>query len=251
MAQEAYSRVVIDRKLREAGWDIENDKQVVFEDHGDAGRADYVLKDSSGRPIAIIEAKRSEIDPYSAKNQAYQYVQSQYPKVRYIYLANDKLIYFWDLEGKSDAVIVPSFYSQDDLTRRLQTGEINLAKPLMSEKVGLEYFSDVAEGVTLRDYQVPAWESIAEGYDKGKRAFLLEMATGTGKTVLASLIISRFIRTNNAQNILFVVDRKSLAIQTKNTFERLLRGVSSVGTYWGSNKKILLVQMSLSLQFSH
>jgi type I site-specific restriction endonuclease len=67
---EAFSRVVIDRKLREAGWDIEDSSQVVFEDHGDAGRSDYVLKDSKGAPLAVIEAKAPAIDPYIAKKQA-------------------------------------------------------------------------------------------------------------------------------------------------------------------------------------
>src|ERR1035437_4352123 len=72
--KEPFSRVIIDRKLREVGWDIEDSRQVIFEDHGNAGRADYVLKDTSGKPIAIIEAKAPNIDPYSAKNQASNYV---------------------------------------------------------------------------------------------------------------------------------------------------------------------------------
>ncbi|MDB5204921.1 MAG: box helicase [Candidatus Taylorbacteria bacterium] len=236
---EAYSRVIIDKKLREAGWDIEDPAQVIFEDHGDAGRADYVLKDSSGHAIALIEAKRPDVDPYSAKKQAFDYIQAQYPKVRFIYLANDKLVYLWDLDGGGDAQIVPAFFSREDLVRRQSSRAMNLAKKFSEEKVTEGYFSDVADNVTLRPYQLAAWESIAENYDKGKHAFLLEMATGTGKTVLASLIISRFLRTNNAQNVLFLVDRKSLAIQTKNTFEKLLRGVSAVGTYWGSNRKNL------------
>jgi type I restriction enzyme R subunit len=237
--QEAYSRVIIDRKLREAGWDIEDSSQVVFEDHGDAGRADYVLKDSAGHAVALIEAKRPDIDPYTAKKQALDYIEVQYPKVRFIYLANDKLIYLWDLDGGGDAQVVPAFYSQEDLQRRHNIKGLNLAKKFAEEVISETYFEDVADGVKLRPYQIEAWESIANGYDESKRAFLLEMATGTGKTVLASLIISRFLRTNNAQNILFVVDRKSLAIQTKTTFEKLLRGVSSVGTYWGSNRKNL------------
>ncbi len=239
MSQEAYSRVVIDRKLRESGWDIEDSRQVVFEDHGNAGRADYVLKDGSGRAIALIEAKKPEIDPYSAKKQASDYIELQYPHVRFIYLANDKLIYFWDLDGGGDAQVVPAFYSQDDLVRRQSVRSQNLAKKLTEETIQKDYFTDVADSAILRPYQLSAWETIADGYDAGKRAFLLEMATGTGKTMLASLIISRFLRTNNAQNVLFLVDRKSLAIQTKNTFERLLRGVSAVGTYWGSNRKNL------------
>lgn len=236
---EAYSRVIIDKKLREAGWDIESSSQVIFEDHGDAGRTDYVLKDTSGHAIALIEAKRPDVDPYSAKKQAFDYVQVQYPKVRFIYLANDKLTYLWDLDGGGDAVIVPAFFSQEDLIRRQSSRSMNLAKKFSEEQVTESYFNDVADNVTLRPYQIAAWNSIAEGFDKGKHAFLLEMATGTGKTVLASLIISRFLRTNNAQNVLFLVDRRSLAIQTKTTFEKLLRGVSAVGTYWGSNRKNL------------
>ncbi len=237
---EAYSRVIIDKKLRGAGWDIENSSQVVFEDHGDAGRADYVLKDTSGHAIALIEAKRPEVDPYSAKKQAFDYVQAQYPKVRFVYLANDKLVYLWDLDGGGDATVVPAFFSQEDLMRRQSSRSMNLAKKFSEDPVIENYFSDVTDNVILRPYQIDAWNAIAENYDKGKRAFLLEMATGTGKTVLAALIISRFLRSNNAQNVLFLVDRKSLAIQTKNTFERLLRGVSSVGTYWGSNRKNLI-----------
>lgn len=236
---EAYSRVIIDKKLRAAGWDIESPVQVVFEDHGDAGRTDYVLKDTAGHALALIEAKRPDIDPYSAKKQAYDYVQLQYPKVRFIYLANDKLTYLWDLDGGGDAQIVPAFFSQEDLMRRQSARSMNLGKKFSEEPVTDAYFNDVTDNVTLRPYQIAAWNSIAEGFDNGEKAFLLEMATGTGKTVLASLIISRFLRTNNAQNVLFLVDRKSLAIQTKNTFERLLRGVSAVGTYWGSNRKNL------------
>ena len=236
---EAYSRVIIDRKLRETGWDIENPSEVIFEDHGDAGRTDYVLKDTSGHAIALIEAKRPDIDPYSAKKQAYDYVQAQYPNIRFIYLANDKLVYQWDLDAGGDATVVPAFFSQEDLMRRRSSRAMNLAKKFSEDPITEGYFGDVTDNVTLRPYQLDAWNAIAENYDAGKQAFLLEMATGTGKTVLAALIISRFLRSNNAQNVLFVVDRKSLAIQTKNTFERLLRGVSSVGTYWGSNRKNL------------
>ena len=57
MQNEAYSRAVIDQHLKDIGWDILDTNQVVFEDHGAAGRADYVLKDKQGKPIALIEAK--------------------------------------------------------------------------------------------------------------------------------------------------------------------------------------------------
>lgn len=237
---EAKSRVVIDRKLREAGWGIEDSNQVVFEDHGIAGRSDYVLKDSRGMPIAVIEAKSPETDPYTAKNQARAYVEQQYPTVEYIYLANDHKIYFWDL-SRGDAV--PSdagFFSQEDLERKRALGRVSNVEPLGRSVVDQDYFSDVTDQIKLRPYQVDAWNAIAKDYDEQKkRAFLLEMATGTGKTVLASLIISKFLRTNNASRVLFIVDRQSLATQTKGSFERVLRSLSSVGVYWGGRRQNL------------
>lgn len=239
--KEAFSRVVIDRKLREAGWDIEDESQVIFEDHGAAGRSDYVLKDSKGTAIAIIEAKSHSIDPYNAKKQARDYIELQYPQVAYIYLANDEKIYFWDL-GEGDAVASDGgFFSREDLERKRAAGHISNIEPLMQKVVSSEYFSDVNDQIKLRDYQIDAWNAIAEGYDtKHKRAFLLEMATGTGKTMLASLIISKFLRTNNANRVLFIVDRQSLASQTRQTFERVLRNVSAVGVYWGGKRNNLV-----------
>lgn len=236
--KEPFSRVVIDRKLREVGWDIEDLRQVTFEDHGNAGRADYVLKDTSGKPIAIIEAKAPNIDPYSAKNQANNYVKLQYPNVDFIYLANDNIIYFWDL-GQGDAIPVSSFFSQADLIKKRQSGRLNNVEPLTRKTVDEDYFQNVSDSVNLRPYQIEAWNTVSKLFDKNKREFLLEMATGTGKTVLAALMISKFIRTNNAQTVLFIVDRKQLAMQTKNVFESLLRDIAVVGTYWGSNRKNL------------
>lgn len=239
--KEAFSRVVIDRKLREAGWDIEDESQVVFEDHGSAGRADYVLKDSKGRPIAVVEAKAPEIDPYTAKKQARDYVELQYPMADYVYLANDEKIYFWDL-GHGDAIPSDSgFFSREDLERKRASGRVNNVEPLLQKEVTDDYFSDVSETIKPYYYQIDAWKAIAKDYDeKNKRAFLLEMATGTGKTILASLIISKFLRTNNASRVLFVVDRQSLAIQTKGKFEQLLHNLSKVGVYWGGKRQSLL-----------
>ncbi len=239
--KEAFSRIIIDRKLREAGWDIEDESQVVFEDHGAAGRADYVLKDLKGRPIVIIEAKAPDIDPYTAKKQAHDYVELQYPMVDYIYLANDEKIYFWDL-GHGDATPSDSgFFSREDLERKRASGRVNNVEPLLQKAVTPEYFSDVSDVIKPYFFQIDAWNSIADDYDnRNKRAFLLEMATGTGKTILASLIISKFLRTNNASRVLFVVDRQSLAIQAKSKFEQLLRNISKVGIYWGGKHQNLL-----------
>ena len=70
MTRETDARIVIDRLLREARWDIENKDQVSTEEPARDGRADYLLKNTRTQPMAIVEAKRFSIDPYSAKKQA-------------------------------------------------------------------------------------------------------------------------------------------------------------------------------------
>jgi type I site-specific restriction endonuclease len=68
--QETDARIIIDRKLREAGRDIESKLQVSTEVTTAGKRADYLLRDHSGRELAVIEAKKGNIDPYTAKQQA-------------------------------------------------------------------------------------------------------------------------------------------------------------------------------------
>src|SRR3989344_4873322 len=74
--RETDARILIDRRLREADWDIEEKNQVSTEETSQSGRADYILKDSRGRAIAVIEAKRFAVDPASAKQQALSYAES-------------------------------------------------------------------------------------------------------------------------------------------------------------------------------
>jgi hypothetical protein len=74
--RETDTRMIIDRKLREAGWDIENKNHVVTEEPTKTGRVDYLLKNRRGRPLGIIEAKRFSIEPEAAKQQALEYALS-------------------------------------------------------------------------------------------------------------------------------------------------------------------------------
>lgn len=73
MPTEADARIVVDRLLREAGWNIEDKSQVSTEEAAADGRADYVLKNQRSQPLAPIETKRFSVDPYSAKEQAREY----------------------------------------------------------------------------------------------------------------------------------------------------------------------------------
>ncbi len=76
--------------------------------------------------------------------------------------------------------------------------------------------------LNLRGYQIQALDEIAKGFDAGNRKFLLEMATGTGKTILCAALIRRFLITRNAERVLFIVDRIDLAKQTIEDFNVIL-----------------------------
>ena len=105
-SSEADARIVVDRLLREAGWNIEDKNQVTTEESIKDGRADYLLLDSRSRPLAVVEAKRFSKDPYTAKEQAEIYAQELLAP--FIFLSNGTDTYFWDYD-KSDARLVDSF----------------------------------------------------------------------------------------------------------------------------------------------
>src|SRR3990167_7265010 len=112
--RETDARILIDRKLREAGWDPENKNQVSTEETSEVGRADYILKDGRGRGIAVVEAKRFSVEPASAKQQALQYAESI--KAEFIFLSNGEEIYFWDYKQRPEQKVA-TFYSQRDLEK--------------------------------------------------------------------------------------------------------------------------------------
>lgn len=239
---EQDARIVINRRLIEAGWILEgNNKNVLTEQGSDSGILDYLLLDRNGSNLAVIEAKRDTIDPYMAKNQARGYAEAK--RCRYVFLANSEQIYFWDLE-EGDASPIERFISAEDLQRR---HELKLARKPLSQ---VEHDKNIAG----RPYQVEASDLIAEEFDKGKRAFLLEMATGTGKTRVSAAIIKRFLKARQVERVLFVVDRIELAKQAIDTFQMMLGEEYGVARYkpgrheGGANIIVATIQ-SLNVHF--
>ncbi|MGH7889364.1 MAG: DEAD/DEAH box helicase family protein, partial [Thermodesulfobacteriota bacterium] len=70
----------------------------------------------------------------------------------------------------------------------------------------------------LRYYQRDAIEATESAIVKGKRAMLIAMATGTGKTFMTVAQIYRLLESKAAKRILFLVDRRALAAQTIREF---------------------------------
>ena len=109
----------IDTKLYAAGWDVNNLSQVAqefdisvplpdgvseprtpFEGHQ---FSDYVLLGRDGKPLAVVEAKKTSNDAAIGREQAKQYcynIQKQFNcKLPFCFYTNGLEIHFWDLES--------------------------------------------------------------------------------------------------------------------------------------------------------
>ena len=219
---EAFSRILIDRALEESGWNLLDPQHVQFEQNTATGRADYLLKDSLGRVLCVLEAKREDLDPYDAKEQARGYAGNLNAPL--VILSNGREQWFWNYEraDQRDAFRIERLPSRDDLERVLLKN-LQPPRPLQTEVIRPEYLHELRADLTLRGYQIRAMDEIAKEHDDaGRRKFLLEMATGTGKTLLCAALIRRFLVTKNAERVLFIVDRIELATQTMEEFNVVL-----------------------------
>jgi len=223
-SSEADARIIIDDLLKQAGW-TPSDKSQVLTEHpiAEVGRADYVLLSRNGRPLAVIEAKRSAIQPYAAKQQALPYARKI--DAPFIFLTNGELIYFWDY-GNDDARIVNSFFSRRDLERLV---EMRATRKALATIEIPEHYIRQGETRTVRPYQREAMKALDQAVELGKRRFLIELPTGTGKTDLVCLYIKRLIQAGRAERVLFLVDREQLAKQALEAIQDILGQYSS---YW-------------------
>lgn len=233
MPTEADTRIVIDRLLREAGWDVENKSIVSTEEPTADGRADYLLKNHRTQPLAVLEAKRFSIDPYSAKKQAQDYAISL--TAPFVLLSNGREHYLWDLNESGDARPVLGFPSQADLERRAnlrlhRPGSIETSLRAIPIPTGFRFRG---EDVEVRPYQRQCLEKADEAIIAGRRRLLFEMATGTGKTLTIAMLMKRWFQAAMISRVLFLADRIELAKQAKETFDDYLRDYPSTLLFGG------------------
>jgi type I restriction enzyme, R subunit len=217
---EAFSRILIDKALEFSGWNLLDPRQLRFELNGVTGRSDYVLSGERG-PLCVLEAKREGLDPYDAKEQARGYAENL--NAPFIILSNGREHWFWNYTRYDrDAYRIERLPSLADL-ERLRLKNLQPPRPLMSEVVASDYLKKFRPDLVVRRYQIEAIDTVSRQFDeKALRKFLLEMATGTGKTLLCAALIRRFLTTRNAERVLFIVDRIELAKQTLEDFSVVL-----------------------------
>lgn len=234
---EAETRqALIDPALKKAGWDVTNPDQVGLEIPVDgfdpqawkqleaklkrlreaggaytvdlpAGISDYALYRPNGEIVAVVEAKRTSIDPRLAAQAQVEFYVTEIEKQQsfrpFAFMTNGRQIHFWDV-GQANPREVQGFFSPADLENRLYLRQNK--RPLTQATLN--------PAITDRAYQLQAIRRTAEAFEQqGKRKALLVMATGTGKTRTAMGLVDLFLRTNQARRILFVADRDALVEQ--------------------------------------
>jgi len=222
---EAKTRtLLIDTMLTQAGWDLKNKEQVSLEypvEHqptkSGVGYADYVLWSDNGKPLAVIEAKRSsEKGLQIGREQARIYadgLEKMTGQRPVIFYTNGYETYLWDDAQYNSCRLVYGFYSYESLAyllyqRRYRINEIEQCNP------------DV--DIAGRSYQIEAIKSVASQFQNQRRKSLIVQATGTGKTRVAIAISELLLRNAWAKRILFLCDRKELRRQADNAYKSFL-----------------------------
>ena len=241
--QEASARIIIDKLLRESGWVLPGDDgkvNVETETRNDSGFADYTLLDSKGSYLCIIEAKRELKSPLDGKEQARGYADSL--GCRFVILSNGIQHYQWDLEQGSPFVI-DQFPTQQqiELRREKFNPPVKEDEKISNNYIGVTQHPNFEKDPNyldeskrsdfltrnkirvLRDYQLGAVHSVQKSVQDGKDRFLLEMATGTGKTLVSCAIIKMFLRLYKVNRVLFLVDRLELETQAQKEFDEVLK----------------------------
>jgi len=259
--KEASARIKINKLLESAGWrffadangpaniQLEPSVKLKTQDIDNLGEnfekitkgfIDFLLLNDKGFPFIVLEAKAEDKSPLDGKEQARKYAKSQ--NCRFIILSNGNLHYFWDLERGNPYVITAfptptSVIGYQKITpdpKRLieeVVGDDYVAltqRPLYASEAAWKNESERARFIEinglrfLRLYQKKAIYAIQQSVAKGNDRFLLEMATGTGKTLTAAAIIKLFLRSGNARRVLFLVDRLELEDQALKAFRKVL-----------------------------
>lgn len=224
---EAATRdLFIDLMLREAGWDLDDPRDREYAVTGmpnssGTGFVDYVLWGADGRPLALVEAKRTRRDATAGRQQAKLYadaLEAAFGRRPVIFYSNGYEHWMWD-----DVVAPPrqvaGFFTRDELELAIQRRMSAL--PLADMAINPE--------IAGRYYQERAIRRICESFevDRERRA-LVVMATGAGKTRTVIALVDVLMRAGWVKRVLFLADRTALVKQAANAFKTHLPDVAPV-----------------------
>lgn len=226
MTPEEKARRVIDDKLRQSGWVIQDLNRLnlsvslgvaVREFPTSTGEVDYALF-VDGRPVGVVEAKRSEagqsitdVEVQSGRyaKSSFKWVKNDYA-IRFVYEATDKLIRFTDYKDiKYRSRTVFSFHRPETIFEWICQPD--------TLRNNMKHFPSL-DVKGFRKCQINAINNLEQSFVDNRPKALIQMATGAGKTFTAITAAYRLLKYGNMKRILFLVDTKSLGEQAEREF---------------------------------
>ena len=216
-------KIYIDTMLLDAGWvegrDWMNEVELPgMPNKSEVGYADYVLYGDDGRPLAVVEAKRTCVDVAKGRQQAKLYadiLEQKYHRRPVIFLTNGFETRITD--NRYPERRCAAIWSKRDLEKlfNLQTLRTSLKNVTVNKNIAGRW------------YQEGAIKAVCDDFDrKNRRKSLLVMATGSGKTRTVIALCDVLLQHGWVKNILFLADRNSLVTQAKRSFVNLLPDLS-------------------------
>lgn len=226
MTPEQSAREVIDRKLLQSGWIIQDVKSLnpmaamgvaVREFPTSTGEVDYALF-VEGVPVGVVEAKKSEagenitaVEKQSVRyaNSSFKWVKCEY-RIRFAYEATDKLTRFTDYADiKYRSRKVFSFHRPETLAALLKQPD--------TLRNNMKHFPPL-DTTGFRQCQITAIQNLDASFAHNKPRALVQMATGAGKTFTAITSVYRLLKYGKMNRVLFLVDTRSLGEQAEREF---------------------------------
>ena len=204
MPEAETRKLYIDCWLKEAGWDvlsvdnqrmpckagIEIKVENMPNDKG-FGFCDYVLFGRDGKPLAVVEAKKKDVDPIKGEHQAQLYADCLEKEIGYrpvVYYTNGYETRI--IEKGYPARTIYGFHTLEELELLVQKRENRQITDLA-----------VDSNIAGRPYQKMAITSVCEHLNSKHRKALIVMATGTGKTRTAIALVELLKRNNFIKNV--------------------------------------------------
>jgi type I restriction enzyme R subunit len=212
----------IDLDLKLAGWEFKRDivkeyPVVGMPNNAESGFVDYVLFGDNGKPLAVVEAKRTSKDPKIGRQQAKLYadcIEKMHGIRPVVFYTNGFETYIWHQPYPPRKV--SGFYNKEELILLLDRRDMK--RPLTNIKI--------KDNISNRYYQKESILAVCDALSRNQRKALLVMATGSGKTRVAISIVDVLARHNWVKNILFLADRKVLLKQAYKNFNTLMPSIT-------------------------
>jgi len=227
--EDLTRKIYIDTLLREAGWNPYGPNVAEYpvkgmpqgsSDVNGHGFVDYVLWGDDGKPLAVVEAKRTKRDPRVGQHQAKLYadcLEIEFGQRPVIFYSNGFRSWMWDDVNYAPREVF-GFYTKDEMQMLIQRRS--------SQKKLVEQI--INNDITDRPYQHEAIRSVCEALDDKHREALLIMATGTGKTRVSASLVDLLSKANWAKRVLFLADRNALIHQAKTNLNDYLPNLPAV-----------------------